>query len=503
MSFPAITVQFIFTDELHITPVSMAVAFSIVSLPWCVKPFYGFLSDKFSLFDWGRRRPYIAYSGLFASYIYLSVGRVISDLYATVAMLTAASLLICISDVCADSITVELVKGEKEKGVLQSNNWIARACGALFGAILGGMAYEKLGADAVFKITAIVPLLMSFVVWKLPKSDGPTVDSVWESLWDNVFEQKKLVFILFFITIPPNYGSFYTYFLRHDLGYSPVDFTWLSMASSLSFLSGVVSYRFYFRYKNPETVLRTAIWVATLCRLTQLFVVTGVYNSFTLVLLDGVAESFCGQLLMMPLIVYTAQQCNDGVEGSLFALMMSVSNISNVLADELGALLSAMYNVTESTFGNLVYVMSISILLDLIVPLWAVRKMFSASSNEEIEVHLEELDMIDLNEEMYPPYHDERSGHTNSDNSHNQGRPRGTAVDTRPDSVDHTRATPTDTSQGHTLATANDTSQGHTRATANDTRQDYRGRTWEKSHRILSHLEYREREQLEQTLELV
>ena len=79
MSFPAIAVQFIFTDKMHISPVTMAVSYSIASMPWCVKPIYGYISDKYALFNWGKRRPYIAYSGLFASYIYLSLGKVTND----------------------------------------------------------------------------------------------------------------------------------------------------------------------------------------------------------------------------------------------------------------------------------------------------------------------------------------------------------------------------------------------------------------------------------------
>jgi len=367
MSFPAIAVQFIFTDKMHISPVTMAVSYSIASMPWCVKPIYGYISDKYALFNWGKRRPYIAYSGLFASYIYISLGKVTNDFYATVAMLSGASLLICVADVCADSITVELVKSEKDRGVLQSNNWIARALGTLVGSFAGGMSYDVIGADAVFKLTGLMPLLMALFVWKLPKSKVKAMDStVWHLLWANVTDQRELALILFLITIPPNYGTFYTYFLREELKYTPVDFTWLSMSASLSFLLGVVSYRLYFRHKDPATILRIGIWTATICRITQLFVVQKVKTEFWLVLLDGVAESFCGQLLIMPLIVYTAEKTSVGVEGSLFALMMSISNVSNVIADQLGALLASAFNVTSNDFDNLGYVMGVSIFLDLV-----------------------------------------------------------------------------------------------------------------------------------------
>jgi len=278
-------------------------------------------------------------------------------------------------------------------GVLQSNNWISRGLGTLFGALFGGMGYQYLGYDAVFTITSAMPFLMSILIWKLPKSKKRVPFSM-SSLYNNFSEERELGLLLFFITAAPSYGTFYTYFLRDELKYSALDFTWLSMGSSLSFLFGVVSYRVYFRRLGYKRVLRGAVLVATVCRITQLFVLLKIFTNFWVVVLDGVAESFCGQLLMMPLIVYTADRCNEGVEGTLFALMMSISNISNSLSEGMGAAVAALFGVTENNFSNLFYVMLICILLDFLIPIWAIKKMFFVSSEREID--LEELTMIEL-----------------------------------------------------------------------------------------------------------
>jgi len=363
MSFPAIATQFIFIKQLKISPVGMAFAYSLVSVPWTLKPLYGFITDKYALFDWGKRRPYVFYAGLILTYMYVVIGRVIGEFYLLLASLVFISLLLCFADVATDSITVELVKKMETKeneGVIQSNNWIGRALGTVTGSFFGGMAFAKLDAETVYKLCGIFPFLMACVVWDLPKSDH-TYENVFSKLWKNFKEQKELAIILLLISIAPNYGTFYTYYLTDRLNYTPTDFTWLSMSGSLAMLCGVLSYRFYFRQFYIKKTLQVAVVISVLFRLPQLLVVTGVYQEFWLVLCDGIVESFSFQLIIMPLIVYTAKRCNDGCEGSLFALMMSVSNLSRIFGDQLGAAVAGYLNVNEKNFHNLKWLMVIAI----------------------------------------------------------------------------------------------------------------------------------------------
>ena len=142
-------------DHLRFTPVAMTMSIGIMSAPWCVKPLYGFISDKYAVFDWGRRRPYISMSGLLAAFVYVYMHLFIQDKTWFVVALTFISGQLCISDVCADSITVELVKRETIKGDTQTKCWTARALGTLAGALLSGVAYDSLGAVGVFRACSL------------------------------------------------------------------------------------------------------------------------------------------------------------------------------------------------------------------------------------------------------------------------------------------------------------------------------------------------------------
>lgn len=60
-----------------------------------------------------------------------------------------------------------------------------------------------------------------------------------------------------------------------------------------------------------------------------------------------------GQLAFMPTLVLAARLCPPGVEGTLFALLMSIFNGGGILGSELGALLTRMLGVTDVDFRNL------------------------------------------------------------------------------------------------------------------------------------------------------
>ena len=68
MAFPCVAVQMFLMDK--ISPVNTAITYGIISFPWCLKPIYGFVSDKYPVFDLGHRKPYIAWASLMLGFLY-------------------------------------------------------------------------------------------------------------------------------------------------------------------------------------------------------------------------------------------------------------------------------------------------------------------------------------------------------------------------------------------------------------------------------------------------
>lgn len=67
---------------------------------------------------------------------------------------------------------------------------------------------------------------------------------------------------------------------------------------------------------------------------------------------DDLILTVLGQLSFMPLLVLAAALCPPGVEGTLFALLMSVFNGAGIIGTELGALLTEALGVSAEPGGG-------------------------------------------------------------------------------------------------------------------------------------------------------
>jgi hypothetical protein len=68
---------------------------------------------------------------------------------------------------------------------------------------------------------------------------------------------------------------------------------------------------------------------------------------------DSLILTVMGQIAYMPVLVLAARLCPPGVEATLFALLMSVTNLAALLSYEFGAVMMHWLGVTETNFERL------------------------------------------------------------------------------------------------------------------------------------------------------
>lgn len=397
LSFSAIAIRFTMIDKLKMSPVETGYSMVLISSPWCLKPFYGMISDMFPVFDWGNRRPYISFGFYFASFLYVYMHHVIESKFWFSISLMFISWSICYADVCTDSIMVSMAKKEKVTGNIQSICWGYRALGTLVGALSGGVAYANLGAIPVFQICAAVPLVSSMLVWCLPRIQLKPSSQFFSRLWKNVLEQRELALLLFIVNIAPDYGQFYAYFLQKEMGYTPAQFSWLSVSGSLTFLLATITFNRCLLGYPLHKIIFIGLVGTYICRMAQLLVVLRIMPYFWIVLCDGVAESFFGTIILMPLIVLVSKGCKDGVEGSLYSMMMAISNLSGLCGNWLGTVMGYLLGVTRESFDNMKWFITISAFLEFIIPLAFILRKTSFFENEE------QVDTLDRTQEPEDP----------------------------------------------------------------------------------------------------
>lgn len=93
----------------------------------------------------------------------------------------------------------------------------------------------------------------------------------------------------------------------------------------------------------------------------------------------------------MPVLVLAARLCPEGMEATLFATLMSVSNGGSVLGGLLGAGLTQVFGVTKDRFDNLALLIILCNLSSLLpLPLLGLlpRDNSDASSKENNDVEI-------------------------------------------------------------------------------------------------------------------
>lgn len=401
-----LAVSFFLKDELGLSPAEVSALFGIVALPWVVKPLFGFISDGLPIFGY-RRRPYLVLSGLLGALSWVSLATVVNTPMAATLAIALGSLSVAISDVIVDSLVVERARAESqaEAGSLQSLAWGASAVGGLLTAYFSGLLLEHFTTRTVFWITASFPLIVSSVAWLIaesPVTNNLNFSSVKEQIGQltKAIKQKSIWLPMAFIFIwqaTPTADAAFFFFTTNELGFQPEFLGRVRLVTSVASLAGVwlfqrflkaVSFRVIFGW---TTVLSAVLGMSMLLLVTHANRALGI-DDYWFSLGDSLILTVMGQIAYMPLLVLAARLCPAGVEATLFALLMSVSNLAGLLSYQLGALLMHQLGITQTNFDSLwllVVIANVSTLLPLPFLRWLPAAETATETASQPAINLE------------------------------------------------------------------------------------------------------------------
>ena len=362
-----LAVSFFLKDELALSPAQVAALMGIAALPWVIKPVFGFLSDGLPIFGY-RRRPYLILSGLLGTAAWLSLATVVDTAWAATGAILLSSLSVAISDVIVDSLVVERAREESlsDSGSLQSLTWGASAIGSLITAYLSGLLLQHFSTQTVFAITATFPLLVSAVAWFIaeePINSRPDPSTVWNQIQQlrGAITQKAIWLPTAFIFLwqaTPSADSAFFYFTTNELGFEPEFLGRVRLVTSLASLCGIWLFQRFLKNIPFRLLMGWTTVISSLLGMTALILVTHTNRTLGIddhwfSLGDSLILTVMGQIAFMPVLVLSARLCPAGVEATLFALLMSVLNLSGLLSHEVGALLTHWLGITETNFDKL------------------------------------------------------------------------------------------------------------------------------------------------------
>ncbi|GLU08888.1 hypothetical protein SLE2022_257720 [Rubroshorea leprosula] len=411
-----LAVSFYLKDDLHLDPAETAVISGFSALPWLIKPLYGFISDSVPLFGY-RRRSYLILSGLLGALSWSLMATFVDSKYGAAFCILLGSLSVAFSDVVVDSMVVERARGESQSmsGSLQSLCWGSSAFGGIVSSYFSGSLVDAYGVRFVFGITALLPLITSAVAvlvkeqCVLGSARAQNIlfasPSFLESSREHIIELWKAVrqpnvflptFFIFLWQATPQSDSAMFYFTTNNLGFTPEFLGRVKLVTSVASLLGVGLYNGFLKNIPLRKIFLVTTIFGTALGMTQVFLVTGLNRKFGIsdewfAIGDSLILTVLGQASFMPVLVLAARLCPEGMEATLFATLMSISNGGSVVGGLIGAGLTQLFGVTKDRFDNLAFLIILCNLSSLLpLPLLGLLPQDNSDTisheNEDIEM---------------------------------------------------------------------------------------------------------------------
>jgi folate/biopterin transporter len=389
-----LAVSFFFKDELELSPAEVSALMGVVAIPWVIKPLFGFISDSLPLFGY-RRRSYLVLSGLLGTAAWMAMATVVETAWQATAAIALASLAIAVSDVIVDSLVVERarVESQSDAGSLQSLCWGATAIGGLLTAYFSGSLLAQFGTRTVFLVTATFPLIVSAVAGLIAEGrmeTGPDLGVVRQQImqvWQAI-RQKAIwlpVTFLFLWQATPSSDAAFFFFTTNELGFDPEFLGQVRLVTSIASLVGIWLFQHFFKAIPVRHIFLWSTIISAGLGMTTLILVTHANRQLGIddhwfSLGDSLVLAVMGQIAYMPVLVLAARLCPSGIEATVFALLMSISNLAGILSHETGAMIMHWLGIQEEQFQALWILIVISNLTTLL-PLPLLRWLPDADSS--------------------------------------------------------------------------------------------------------------------------
>ncbi|KAH9291036.1 hypothetical protein KI387_044165 [Taxus chinensis] len=361
-------------DVQKMQPASTQSFMALSSIPWDIKPVYGLITDTFPIAGY-RRWPYLVICGI-AGFLCLWALAFLK-LTPWIATFFMAAVAVCnaFPDVVADAAVAQQSKiAPTLSSDLQSLALGSLAVGGLVGCGLSGAAVHGLGPQGSYLLVSIAPLLLIVAALALPEIRLPktmlsfqfealmhTLRLFGKTLRDPVFWRPALYIFFSQGFLCPNISEAMFFWLTDPVagpGFGEEFMGLVSAVGKVAMIIGVVGYN---RWLRHHTLRKMFLWprvVNAFIGLLDIILVSRMnlrvhIPDQAFVLGDEALSDAIYKLQIVPMLVLSAQLCPTGIEATVFAFLMSVSNFGHTCGVWFGALLLKLLHVQKDDYSRL------------------------------------------------------------------------------------------------------------------------------------------------------
>lgn len=331
---------------------------ALLWVPWTIKPIYGLISDFLPLAGYHRKSYLIAASAITALCFLIAAGAVTNQsesqagsAFTLLLLLLPATIGVAFSDVVVDALMVEKGQPHGLTGRFQAVQW-----GALYGATilagsLGGFLSQQPRQRIAFLIcggmTLITLALCASTVSERPSGEaGRDARGVLELL-RHAAASRIILFVGLFMFCwnfnPFSFTVLYMYMTTH-LHFSEQFYGNMMSLYSLSAMIGSLLYGLYCRRVRMSILVHVSIVMGIVSTIGY-WALAGESSALAIALAAGFATA-TATVIQLDL---AAQVCPPQAAGTLFALLMGLSNLGTALSMWLGG---AFYQMWQRSSGD-------------------------------------------------------------------------------------------------------------------------------------------------------
>ncbi|KAL6012207.1 hypothetical protein ACLOJK_002685 [Asimina triloba] len=409
-------------DVQKVQPSQSQIYQGITSIPWIVKPLWGLFTDVLPIAGY-RRRPYFILAEIRDCFSYLrhwfevaqwlfwggNVGemmipwiRVCQKLLADFDNEMSPSIgfgrnaAVAISDVTIDACAAENSRTQPAIAAdIQSLCAFSSSIGSLLGYVISGWLVHLMSSQGVFGLLCIPAVLVFLVGILLNEPHVPNfayqenLREVNQAMWTtlkcpDVWRPCVYMYISFALSFNIHEGLFYWYTdPKAGPAFSQEKVGFIFSIGSVGSLLGVLLYQNLLKdYSFRDLLFWTQLCfglsgMLDLVLVLRLNLKLGMPD-YLFVVFDKSITHMIGRIKWMPLLVLSAKLCPSGIEGTFFALLMSIDNSGLLTSSWFGGALLHILNVTRTEFHNL----WLAILIRNIIRLVPLALLFLVPKND-------------------------------------------------------------------------------------------------------------------------
>jgi MFS family permease len=333
-----------YLKEVHAwTPVQVTAFLTVFNLPWIIKPIYGLISDFVPLFGY-RRKTYLILANVLATVAYLWAARSEAPSHLLLALLLTAYAMAISSTLCG-ALLVENGQRFGSSGAFVNQQWLWFNISYMVALLVGGQLIQHLSPTAALHsaalIGAIAPLSVVFCTWYLVAEEKrpvnlPELKLAFRGLV-NTFKSRTIWIVALFLFLyyfSPGYSTPLYYHMTDTLKFSQGYIGILGAINAAGSIVAALLYRRYMTTMTSKRLLQLSIALGTVASLAYLFL----FDEVAAAILNF-GNGFALMIALVATLTLAADYCPKNSEGFTFAALMSVTNLSTAVADNVGAFL--------------------------------------------------------------------------------------------------------------------------------------------------------------------